>query len=109
MARLEPGMLIKTNYSGPYRIKSIDRDCTCVSYLDLINNKLNAHRRPHIHLMCEDLVDGKTVSGKTCWLNGYDEDTLESLELSYCGGKSILGHDKIFLLDTNTPIQTTLF
>ena len=33
---LYPGMLIKTNYSGPYRIKRIVRDCRCPSYLDRI-------------------------------------------------------------------------
>lgn len=79
---LEIGMLIKTNYSGPYRIKSISRGCGCDRY-----------EREHIHLVCTN-PDG---TGKF-WLNGWDERTLRSLNKTYCGYKEEPDFDTITVL-----------
>lgn len=48
--KLEPGMLIKTNYSGPYRIVDIERGCTCPFYLDELNMEDPPAQPPHLHL-----------------------------------------------------------
>jgi hypothetical protein len=101
--KLEPEMLIKTNYSGPYRIKSVLRDCTCPSYLDEINGRPTA-RRPHIHLACT-----KPDGTGAFYINGWDEQTLLSLQKSYCGGKKEIGYDQIIVLQQDRPIQGTLF
>lgn len=102
--RLEPGMLIKTNYSGPYRIKHVARDCVCPKYLDEINMDNPPPQRPHIHLECSR-QDG---TGKF-WLNGWDEETLQSLDKSHCGHKTELGFDTITVLESDQPIQLSLF
>ncbi|ORJ61319.1 hypothetical protein [Geothermobacter hydrogeniphilus] len=101
--RLEPGMLIQTNYSGPYRIKAVLRDCTCPSYLDEINGHPVA-RRPHIHLVCTD-----PEGPGTYYLNGWDEQTLQSLQISCCGGKGEPAYDRIIVLPQDRPVQGTLF
>jgi hypothetical protein len=93
--KLYPGMLIRTNYSGPYRIESIDRDCSCQSY--------PPNCRPHIHLTCT-----KPDGTDKFWLNGWDEETLLSLDKSYCGFKTELDHDYIVILEQDNPVQTTL-
>jgi len=103
--RLEPGMLIKTNYSGPYRIVSITRGCTCPLYLDEINMKDPPDQPPHIHLTCCD----PDTPRKLYWLNWYDEETLLSLTQSYCGQKTELDYDVIIVLDNDKPVQRTLF
>jgi hypothetical protein len=100
MNKLHPGMLIKTNYSGPYRIESITRGCECPSYLHRDLKK----RPPHIHLALTT-ADG---AGKY-WLNGWDEETLTSLEKSFCGGKPELGHDTITILPSEKYVQMELF
>jgi hypothetical protein len=101
--KLYPGMLIRTNYSWPYRIEQIDRDCTCPSYQDSISMKNPPNRRPHIHLTCT-----KPDGTDKYWLNGWCEDTLLSLDMSYCGGKTELDYDHIVILDQDEPVQTTL-
>jgi hypothetical protein len=101
---LYPGMLIKTNYSGPYRIKSIKRDCTCPSYLDQINSR-NPQQRPK-HL--EMVVTRPDGSGEF-YLGGYIEETLQSLSKSYCGKKQELDHDVIIVIDQDKPVQMRLW
>lgn len=103
--KLEPGMLIETNYSGPYRIKSVTRGCTCPNYVDTINLKSPPPQPPHIHIVCSD-PDGK---GTPSYLNGYDEETLKSLDKSYCGEKEELDYDYITISEQDKPIQKTFF
>lgn len=103
--KLKPGMLIETNYSGPYRIKSVTRGCTCPNYTDTINLENPPSQPPHIHIVCSD-PDGK---GTPSYLSGYDEETLQSLDKSYCGEKEELDHDYITILEQDKPIQKTFF
>ena len=105
MRKLEKGMLIKTNYSGPYRIVSIIRGCTCPTYLDQINMKNPPNQLPHIHLTLSDPNNPRRLF----WLNCWNEDTLLSLNKSYCGGKTELDYDKITILENDKPIQLSLF
>ena len=101
---LEIGMKIKTNYSDEScTITGIDRGCTCPSYLDEIEMDDPPDRREHIHL---ELVNG---AGQKRWLNGYDENTLLSIEQSYCGGKAHLDYDRIIILPNDRPFQPGLF
>ncbi len=102
--KLEPGMLIKTNYSGPYRIVKIKRGCTCPSYVDSINSTNPKPQPPHIHLECTD-PDG---SDHFC-LGYFCEETLKSLWKTCCGNKEELDYDWIEILDNDTPIQLSLF
>jgi len=102
--RPEPGMLIKTNYGGPYRIISVKRGCTCPSYFDELEMDEPPERRPHLHLICSK-PDGK---GRY-YLDDWDEESLLSLEKSCCGGKEKLDYDRIFILEQDQPIQLTLF
>ncbi len=103
--RLEPGMLIKTNYSGPYRIVSIIRGCTCPLYMDDINREGAPEQPPHIHLTCCAPDNPRD----RYWLNWYDEETLLSLTQSYCGHKTELDYDIIIILDNDRPVQGSLF
>lgn len=103
--RLEPGMLIRTNYSSePYRIKSIQRGCASPSYIDSINMRNLPPSRPHINIVCSR-PDGKGEF----YLNRFDEETLLSMDKSYCGGKKELDHDWIMVLESDQVIQMTLF
>lgn len=97
-------MLIKTNYSEPYRITGLIRGCTCPFYIDEINMDDPPPTSPHIHLTLTR-PDG---SGRF-WLGHFDEETLLSLDKSYCGGKTELGYDRIIILDQDMPVQMTLF
>jgi len=96
--KLEVGMLIKTNYSGPYRIKHIIRGCTCPLYME------SAPQPAHIHLT----VSRPDGSGKF-YLSHFFEDTLCSLDKTYCGFKAKLDFDRIIVLPPDGEIQTTLF
>lgn len=93
MTRLEKGMLIKTNYgTGPYRVISVKRGCTCPS-CRYSNNFRDAPKRPeHIHIFCED--PGNKRRNKS-YLGGYIEETLTHLN----------GKDKIEILESDGPIQ----
>jgi len=86
--RLEPGMLIKTNYSGPYRILEIDR----------------RHTR-HINLTCVHPDSNRSVF----YLNGWIEEDLRSISKTFCGHKTTLGYDHIFILPNDQPLQLALF
>ena len=99
--KLEPGMLIETNYSGPYRIKSIERGCTCSAY-DIGRGK-PPPRPEHIHLILSS-PDG---NGKF-YLNGYNEETLKSWDMSW-NEKEELEPDYITILKQDKPIQSTFF
>jgi len=101
--RLEKGMLIKTNYSGPYRILDIiDRQCTCSSYLDVLDYEDPPAQPPHMHLVLTN-PDG---TGRF-YLNDFNEETLMSLQPTICGGE--WGHDRIIILEQDRPIQMGMF
>lgn len=97
--KLEAGMLIKTNYSGPYRIVSISRDCTCSG-----RHQDRTPAPPHIHLTLSR-PDGTG----TFYLNRFDEETLLSLDKTYCGNKEELDCDRIIVMEQDRPIQASLF
>jgi len=100
--KLEKGMLIKTNYSGPYRILDIERGCTCSSYLDELNMDDPPQQPKHMHLVLTR-PDG---TGRF-WLNYFIEETMESIGPTICGGE--WGHDRIIALDQDKPVQMELF
>lgn len=102
--RLEIGMLIRTNYSGPYRIIDIRRGCTCSAYLDELDQDDPPKGPPHIHLE----LTGPDGKGRF-YLNRWDEENLQSLDKSYCGFKATLDYDKIFILEQDRPVQGSLF
>ena len=103
--RLEPGMLIKTNYSSePYRIVEVERGCTCPFYLDEIDLDEPPAQPEHIHLTLTR-PDG---TGRF-WMGHYVEETLLSLDKTYCGLKDKPDHDRIIILEQDKPIQKTLF
>jgi len=102
--RLEPGMLISTNYSGPYRIKRVERGCTCPFYIDEINERNPPRQPPHIHIVLTR-PDG---TGHF-WISHFDEGTLLSLDKSYCGLKSKPGYDRIYIMEQDMPVQMSLF
>ena len=65
----------------------------------------NPPARPlHMHLVLTQ-PDGKGES----YLNGWDQVTLRSLDMSFCGGKVKLGYDQIFILPLDRPVQTEIF
>ena len=101
--RLEVGMRIKTNYSGPYRIKSITRDCTCPLY-NPDYTKENPPTEPHIHLVLTD-PDGRGES----YLSHFIEETLLSIQKTYCGLKDKPDYDRIIIVDQDQSIQTSIF
>ena len=108
---LFPGMLIKTNYSGPYRIKNLRRDCTCPSYLSQINDATPRRRPRHLRMVLTR-PDG---SGEF-YLDGFIEESLQSLELSRCSKTGQLIHDWIEVIEVEDrevknrkPIQMGLW
>lgn len=101
--KLEPGMLIETNYSGPYRVKSVSRNCTCPSYVNSINMSKPPAQEPHIHIVCSN-PDG---TGEF-YLNNYDEETLQSTDKSWNENEE-LEQDYITILEQDKPIQKTFF
>lgn len=111
MVKLEPGMLIETNYSGPYRIVSVSRGCTCKQPLALINNMGDEDKVPdrpeHIHLVLTD-PEETWRSDNYAYLNGYDEETLKSLDFYYDDDDK-LKQDWITILKQDKPVQKTLF
>jgi hypothetical protein len=98
MTRLFPGMLIKTNYSGPYKIKAVERNCICPHVFD------DQPRAPHLFITATDL-DGQGEF----YLDGFEDETLRSLEKTYCGLKQEPDYDHIEILPQPAPIQMTLF
>lgn len=89
--RLEIGQRIRTSYgTGPYRITSIVRGCTCKDPLDFFDE--GPDLAPHIHLMLKDADE------KDAWVGFYDEETL----------KSVRCDDTIIVLDSSQPIQESI-
>jgi hypothetical protein len=81
--RLEPGMLIKTNYSRPYRISEIDR------------------RHPdHINLVCMSPDSNRSQF----YLNGWVESDLRSISKTYWRHKTKLDNDQIFILPNDQQL-----
>lgn len=103
--RLEVGMLIRTNYSREtMRILSIDRDCTCPNYLLSLEYKPAPPRRRHLNIVCTK-PDG---TGRF-YLDGWDEQTLLSINKTYCGFKTEIDFDKIEIVESDRPVQSSLF
>jgi hypothetical protein len=97
-------MIIKTNYSGPYRIKNVSRGCTCPSYIDEISMQDPPPGPPHIHVVCT-----KTDGTGEFFLTRWDENTLRSLDKTYCGMKTSLDYDWIEVLGCDKPVQLSMF
>lgn len=95
--RLEVGMIIKTSYgTGPYRIKRIVRDCTCVPGLGSIESEGHyAALPPHLHLTLS--MPG---AHGPFYLNYHDEGSLQSVRPG-C-------NDQLIICPTSEPVQTTL-
>ena len=105
MEKLTKGMVIKSSYDNwTYRIQSVVRGCTCPAYLDEIDMDDPPPRAPHIHVKCTDMNDKGEY-----WFNWYDEETLRSIDTSWCGMKRFLGYDYIVILPNDKPIQMELF
>jgi len=100
--KLEPGMLIKTNFSGPYRIKAIKRGCRCQLHSNRMKG-IDQNQPSHIHLTMTR-PDG---TGRF-WMGHFDEGTLLSLQKTYCN-KTELGYDRIIIMLQDQPVQGTLF
>lgn len=89
--------MLRTNYdTGPYRVLSIERNCTCVEPANWIKN---IPLPPHIHMMLRTMTEDHN-KGEIAWLGFYDEQTL----------RSVLPHskDRIVLLENEVPVQSTL-
>lgn len=96
MIRLEKGMLIKTNYGTRlYRILLVKRGCTCPSYSDSINLRNPPDSPEHMHIILED-PDNKRSKFYLGW---YIEETLTHID----------GKDKIEILESDGPVQGSLF
>ncbi len=102
--KLNPGMLIKTNYSGPYRIAEIKRGCTCPLYLDELNSDDPPPQPEHIHLV----LTKPGASGKF-YIGHFFEESLRSLQKTYCGFKTEPDFDRIIILENDRPVQMALF
>ena len=96
--KLAPGMIVKTSYgTGPYKIKSILRACTCPLALEKLNNPMSAAQtQPHIHLVCE-WADGRTKG--EFYLNQFDEQTMTAIWPPY---------DTIEIVPSGQPVQLEL-
>jgi len=92
--RLHPGMLIRTNYSGPYLIKKIERGCTCPSPEDELEMSAPPPQPEHIHLVLTD-PEGKGEY----YLGYYVETTL----------KSVISGDWIEIMEQDKPVQMEMF
>lgn len=106
MARIEVGQILKTNYdTGPYRVISIKRGCTCPHILDTINLFDDAPLLPaHSHLYLRGTEDAEPHNrGEEAWIGYLDEATLET----YGEGGKFTG-DKIILCKNPVPIQASL-
>lgn len=99
--RLEVGDIIGTNYdTGPYQIIDIERGCTCQEYVRSLDGD-ETPSTPHMHLTVKGLIDHH--AGKTYWLNGYDENTLQNVWRP---------SDRIFSAEyrgRKLPVQMTMF
>lgn len=97
MRRIEIGQVLKTNYeTGPFRITSVTRNCTCEEPVDW-------HRHitlpAHLHMRAR-YVTGDHNDGSEAWLGFYDEETLRSV----LPGSS----DRLILCENPAPVQATL-
>ena len=72
MSRVYNGMVIRTSYgTGPYRVVDFEKDCTCPSFMDVLEMGNDAPpSRPHYHLLCRKVGENKGFYH----INGYDEN-----------------------------------
>jgi len=92
--RLHPGMLIRTNYSGPYRIRWIERGCTCPSPEDELEMIDPPPLPEHVHLVLTD-----PAGRGEYFLGYYVEATL----------KSVISGDWIEIMEQDKPVQMEMF
>ncbi len=103
--RIIPGMLIKTNYSGPYRVKSITRGCTCRPYSMTLNFPGDKEPwAPHLHLV----LSGPDGKGEY-YLSHYDEETLIDNGVPNHPDNDGPEYDWIEILPDDEPVQEILF
>lgn len=97
MRRIEVGQILKTNYdTGPYRVVSIDRNCTCEDPVDWDKHIVLP---PHLHMRLKSIAADHNF-GEDAWLNFYDEETLRSVRND--------GKDRLILCENVEPVQSTL-
>lgn len=98
-------MVVKTSYgTGPYRILSIVRGCTCGAYLEIINGHHEHRLPPHIHLVCEWAGPESDKSAGPFYLNQYDEETLTCIGHCDYEGK----FDTLEIVKTGELVQASL-
>ena len=99
--RIEIGQILKTSYdTGPFRVESIVRGCTCSHILDEIES-IDHPLPSHIHMRLKDLSPGHN-HGKDAWINYVDEETLQT----YTAAGKFSG-DKLILLENIQPVQAS--
>ena len=96
--RIEIGDIIRTGTYGKdsYRVVSIERGCTCPSYLDEIELDDPPASPPHMHIVGVVVTQNHSF-GRTGYLNGYDEETL----------KNVWYDDELVIEKRAKPIQST--
>lgn len=99
--KIEVGQIIKANYgidkfvTGPFKVLSVIRGCTCKAPLDFFEN--GPDMPPHLHMRLEYL---ERENRGEAWLNYFDEETLKSV----APGST----DEIILCENPVPIQQSL-
>lgn len=100
--RLEVGHIIRTNYdTGPFRIQSILRGCTCTHILDSIESR-ELPLPPHTHLVLRYITRDHN-EGKEGYIGYLDEETMHTY-----GEGGVLINDEIILCENDAPVQATL-
>jgi hypothetical protein len=95
--RIEVGQMLKTNYgTGPFRITSIVRGCTCIEPVDWHKE---IHLPSHLHMRAR-YVTGDHNDGDEAWLGFYDESTLRSVLPG--------SNDQLVPLENASFLQTSL-
>lgn len=96
MGRYHIGMVVRTSYgTGPYEITGVIGNCTCPSFLDVLEygsrRETPPPSKPHFHLTCKGLGDKQSK-----YLNGYDEN----------GNSVYSGNDRIIVCAEETLFLT---
>ena len=92
MSRYYIGMKVRTSYgTGPYKIVSVSEECTCPSFVNMLNLRENAPKSaPHFHLVCKSISENGDRGN--FYLNGYDNNL-----------HSVWSNDYLIDLDEVTP------
>jgi hypothetical protein len=86
--RIEPGMKVTTNYSGPYIVKQVQRD-----------------KNGFTHLVCKQPDNNHGEF----YLNYILEDEMRFRNKTYCGFKTVADYDTISIMDSGQEVQMTMF